>query len=221
VTTLAPVRYALAVSVAGQRWLGPTAAFAAVLLALAAQGGDVGTTLAEGLAVVFPAAAWLAASLIRAEPPDRVAVAASVVGSVHRARATTLLVALLWAQAWIALSLVVTVLLAHGVTAGWLVAGALGHEASVAAGVVVGALCAPPVVDRVGWGVAVVAAVTCAELAVPHAVPVRLLVDAFGPSGGRVSTAPPWATVLATLAVTLLASAGLLAVGWRLAHRRS
>jgi hypothetical protein len=220
VTALAPVRYALAVSVAGQRWLGPTAAYVALLLALAAQGGDVGTTLAEGLAVVFPAGAWLAASLIRAEPPDRVAVAASVVGGVHRARATTVLVTLLWAQAWIAVSLLVTVLFARGVTVGWLVAGALGHEAALAASVVVGALCAPPVVDRVGWGVAIAAAATVAELVVPHALPVRLLVDAFGPSGGHVAPSPPWTAVLGTLAATLLAAPVLLTVGWRLAYRR-
>lgn len=219
-TALAPARYALAVSVAGQRWLGPTAAYAAILLALAAQGGDVGTTLAEGLAVIFPAGAWLTASLLRAEPPDRVAVAASILGGVHRARATTLLVALLWAQGWIVLSLVVTVAFAHGVTVGWLVAGALGHEAALSGGVAVGALCAPPVVDRVGWAVAIAAATTCAELVVPHALPVRLLVDAFGPAGGHVTSAPPWLTVLASLAATLVAATGLLTVGWRTAHRR-
>jgi hypothetical protein len=68
--------------------------------------------------------------------------------------------------------------------------------------------------------VAIAAAATCAELAVPHALPVRILVDAFGPSGGHVSLTPPWTTVLATLAATMAAAAGSLTVGWRLAHRR-
>ena len=223
-TAVAPVRYALAVSVAGQRWLAPTAVFAAVVLALAAQGGDVGTTLAEGMAVLFPAAAWLASGLLRGEPPDRVAVAASVVGGVHRARATILLAAALWAQAWILLTLVVTVLVARGVTAGWLAAGLLGHEAALAGGLALGAVCAPPVVARPGWGVALAAVVSCAELAVPHAVPVRVLVDAFGSSRGRVASSPPWTIVLGTLVVTALLGVALVTgawrVAWRLARRR-
>jgi hypothetical protein len=221
VTVLAPVRYGLALSVAGQRWLGPTAAYAAVLLTLAAQGGDVGTTLAQGLAALLPAAAWLTTALIRAEPPDRLAVTASVVGGLHRARATTVVVALLWAQVWIVLSLGVTVLLARGVTVGWLVAGALGHEAALVTGVAVGALCAPPVVDRVGWGVALAATASCADLVVPHAFPVRVLVDAFGPSGGHVASTPPWLAVLAAAAAALVAPALASTLVRRVTRRRT
>lgn len=213
--TAAAVRFALAVSLGSQRWVAPVATFAAAVLVLYAQGGDVGTTIAMGTVVLFVVSAWLAATLAHAEAPDRVAVVAATVGGVHRARLATLGAAVVWAQGLVLLSLVAMVLLARSVSAPWLVAAVVAHETVVAAGVALGTVCAPPVLTRGGWSLAVVLGVAVAEVAVPRAAPVRLLVDALG----TPRSAPPWTLLAGLFLATLAVSVALVTAAWASRHR--
>lgn len=215
--TAASVRFALATSVGSQRWVAPVATFAAAVLVLYAQGGDVGTTIAMGVVVLFVVSAWLAASLAHGEPADRIAVAAATVGGVHRARLATVGAAVAWAQALVVLSLLTSAMLSRGVTPLWLVAGVVAHETVVLAGVALGTVVAPPVLSRGGWSLAVVAAVGAAELAVPSAAPVRLLVDALD----TPRSTPPWLLLIGLFVATLVASVAVVSAGWAWAWRRS
>jgi len=212
----AAVWYALAGSMGSQRWAAPVATFAAAVLVLYAQGGDVGTTTAMGVVVLFVVSAWLAAALAHGEPADRTAVTAASVGGLHRARLATVAAAAVWAQGLVLLSLLATVLLARGVTAPWLVAELVAHETALVAGTALGTACAPPVLSRAGWSLAIVLTVTVAELVVPHAPPVRLLVDALDTPGGQ----PPWALLAGLLLATVASSAALVAAAWAWAWRR-
>jgi hypothetical protein len=212
----AAVRYALATSAGSQRWLAPSATFVAAVLVLYAQGGDAGTTIAMGTVVLFAAGAWLAASLAYAETTDRVAVTAAMLGGVHRARLSVVAAAVVWGQALVVVSLVVMVLLARGVTLPWLLAAVVAHETVLIAGVAVGSACAPPLLGRAGWSMALVLAVGIAELGVPWAAPVRLLVDALDTPG----SSPPWALLVGLLVATVAASAALLGATWAWAWRR-
>lgn len=214
--TAGAVRFALAGSVGNQRWVAPAATFAAAVLVLYAQGGDVGTTTAMGAVVLFVVSAWLAATLAHGEAADRLAVVAVTVGGVHRARLATVGAGVVWAQGLVLLSIVATVLLARGVSVPWLVAAVMAHETVVVAGAALGTVFAPPVLTRGGWSIALVLSVAVAELAVPWAAPVRLLVDALGtPRNG-----PPWTLLLGLLPATIAVSGALVAAAWAWAWRR-
>ncbi len=210
------VRFALATSVGSQRWLAPAASFVAAVLVLYAQGGDIGTTIAMGVVVLFVVSAWLAASFAHGDAADRVGVTAATLGGVHRARLATVGAAVVWAQALVFLSLLASVLLARGVTPLWLVAAVVAHETVLLGGVALGTVAAPPLLARGGWSLAVVCAVGAAELAVPWAAPVRTLVDALDtPRSG-----PPWPLLVGLFAATVAASAALVSVAWTWAWRR-
>ena len=89
-TATAAVRFALATSMGTQRWVAPTATFAAAVLVLYAQGGDIGTTIAMGVVVLFVASAWLAAgSLAHGGGGRPHAITATAWAAPHRARLAT------------------------------------------------------------------------------------------------------------------------------------
>lgn len=198
---IAVARFTAAGCVASQRWVAPTLAYVVALAATYAAGGDPLTNLSVGAAALFPVAAWLTVATLNDEDDDHAAVTAALVGGPRRLRLAKLglsaAAGAVLAAVGIGFAAVRAPLAPTDVAA-----GVVADLAAILGGVAGGALCARPLVARTGSALLLLCLLTLAELVVPGAPPLHLVLEALG--GDR----PRWT------ALALAAAEGLgLAIG--------
>ncbi len=215
---IALVRYLVASGLGAQRWVAPGVAFGLAVTVTFASGGDPSTTLAEGVAWLFPIAAWITVVTLNDPTPDQQAIIAAAVGGPTRLRVGQLALATSIGLIMAAGSLLFAGLASAGAfTVGDLAAGASADLVAVVAAVALGSLCARPVVRRTGWAVLLVILVSAADLAVPGAPPARIELAAFAAS----RSSQRWLTLGQAAAEVAVLAAVLAAVSFRLNRRRT
>lgn len=207
--TLAVARYLLARLALGQAALVPVVAFAAVLAVLFS--GDPGpppTPWAASALAAYPIAAWLAVLAAHAEDPAERAATRADAGGPARVAAGTLLVALAADLVLVALAvgwpLVVT---RYAYPPALLLAAAVAHLATAAAGTAVGLLCA--VLRRTGVTFVVAAIVLVVTAVQPWLPPVGTAVRDLAVG----SPVPPVGGAVLGLGLALAASGITLVAG--------
>ena len=169
---IAMARYVCARCFVSQRWIPPLTLFALVSAVLYSSSGDALGTGAIGALLLLPVSAWMSAAALNMDGPSQVAVVTASLGGYLRGRAaivlTTAVVSVSIGLPGIAIALLSD---PHhgGVTGPVGTSGLLlvATSMTTAAGVVLGQLCARPIIRRPGfsWLVAIFASVMA--IAVP------------------------------------------------------
>jgi hypothetical protein len=199
-----------------ERWAAPVLVFLAATAAFNAGGGSALSCYGFTAAVLLPVALWVTVSVSNSEDPVVTAVTAVTVGSTVRVRLAKLLTAALVCAVLAGVSLVWSPVAGNPTSARSVLAGAVAHAVTIAAGVAFGALLSRPVVGRLSHVVLGGTALLLLEMALP-VPPLRAMLGLFGDDHPRHLAAP-----LAALAVeTAALSAALVAVALRVSRQRS
>lgn len=202
------VRYLLADTARGQRWIAPVLAFLASVVTLDASGGPVLPDYAATSVTLLPAVLWLTVVVNHGEDPVQADITATTAGGTTRLAAAKLATAFLGALALAVLALGWPLLVGAHPTARAIAAGAAAHCLTALAGVGLGALASRPVIRRTGWAVLLGVALTLAEILVPHCPPAAQLLTVLDHPTGPLT--PPL-LLLAAQTAALTATAILLA----------
>lgn len=202
-------RYALTVAGARQRLTAPILVLVLATAVLQVSGGGLRPTSAVACGYLFPLAAWLTVALVGADPAPTAAIVAVGAGGTRALRRAQCRAALEVSAAGAALAYAGAVLsnLPH-LALDDAIASALALALSVVGGVVLGSLCAPPVIARPGWSLSAVAVVSVAEVLVPVVPPVGPAIRGLGPETGGAA----WWWLGGAVVGTAVLSAALLAV---------
>jgi hypothetical protein len=209
-------RYALTVAGARQRLTAPILVLVLATAVLQVSGGGLRPTMAVACGYLFPLAAWLTVALVGADPAPTAALVAVGAGGGSALRRDQCLAALEASGAAAVLAFLGALLsnLTHLVV-GDVAACLVALAVSVAGGVALGSICAPPVIARPGWSLTVVAAVSVADVLVPVLPPVGLAVRGLGPESGG----PDWLLLLLAALGTAVLAVVVVAVEKRLLQR--
>ncbi len=181
-------RYALTVAGARQRLTAPILVLVLATAVLQVSGGGLRPTAAVACGYLFPLAAWLTVALVGADPAPTAAIVAVGAGGTRALRRAQCRAALEVSGAAAALAYAGAALTDLGhLTVADALAAALALALSVVGGVVLGSLCAPPVIARPGWSLSAVALVAVAEVLVPVVPPVGPAIRGLGPETGGVA----------------------------------
>jgi hypothetical protein len=202
-------RYALTVAGARQRLTAPILVMVLATAVLQVSGGGLRPTSAVACGYLFPLAAWLTVALVGADPAPTAAIVAVGARGTRALRRAQCRAALEVSAAGAALAYAGAVLsnLPH-LALDDAIASALALALTVVGGVVLGSLCAPPVMARPGWSLSAVAVVSVAEVLVPVVPPVGPAIRGLGPETGGVA----WWWLGGAVVGTAVLSAALLAV---------
>lgn len=211
------IRYQLALLLRSQRWLPPVLLFVLLIVLGSFGGQQYGDSLGWCAAMLVPSCAWLTRTVLTGEPdPARACVAAA--SGPHRAHLAPLTAALAvnsllalvgGAFEWLAGSPPVGV--AHPPLAATAAHGALSLLVGLLTGTALGALCAPPVMQRPAAAVLTLTGASLVLLVAPVS-PVNIAVrDVFTSGSPDAATTAPL--------LPLLAAAVLLALAWTAAVR--
>jgi hypothetical protein len=211
-------RYVTASCLDSLRWVPPGLIFVLGLTAAYASGGQVLATLEIGASWLFPITAWVTVNTLNDEDPSRAAITAAAAGGLGRARAAKLIVAgcVGGLMTLISLALAFAVNVSH-FTPSDLAMGFVAHAISVVAGVSLGSLVSRPIVSRTAPAVLTIIAFTVVDLAVPYAPPIRVMLSALN----RLQTHQQWAVLGLGVAETVVLSAIVFVVSFRVARARS
>jgi hypothetical protein len=210
------VRYVAADALRAERWAAPVLVFLAATASFNAGGGSALSCYSFTAAVLLPVALWLTVSVSNSEDPVQAAVTAVTVGSAVRVRLAKLLTAALVCAVLAVVSLVWSPVAGNPSSARSVLAGAVAHAITIAAGVAFGAVLSRPVVSRLSVVVLGATGLLLLELALP-VPPLRPLLTLFGDDHPRHLALP-----LALLALeTAVLAAALVAVALRVARQRT
>jgi hypothetical protein len=173
------VRYVAADALRAERWAAPVLLFLAATASFNAGGGSALSCYSFTAAVLLPVALWLTVAVGNSEDPVQEAVTAVAAGSAVRVRLAKLLTAALLGAVLAVVALVWAPLAGNPASPGAVLAGAVAHGITLAAGVAFGALLSRPVVTRLSHVVLGATALLLLELAVP-VPPLRPLLTLFG-----------------------------------------
>lgn len=150
--TFAVVRYYATLFAGSQRWLAPALLYG-IALAIDSAGGDsAADAFAYSAAFLLPVGAWLTRSLLTTEPPESVAILATLVGPA-RARLAALSAATGYALACGLIGALVAAVAGSHAGASTTLAGLSTELVCVLLGTAAGAVAAPPLIGSTGWGV--------------------------------------------------------------------
>jgi hypothetical protein len=166
--------------------------------------------------VLLPVALWLTVSVSNSEDPVQEAVTAVTVGSAVRVRLAKLLTAALVCAVLAAVSLVWSPVAGNPTSARSMLAGAVAHAVTIAAGVAFGAMLSRPVVGRLSRVVLGGTALLLLELALP-VPPLRSMLALLGDDHQRHLAGP----LAALAAETAVLSTALVAAALRISRQRS
>ena len=211
------IRYQLALLLRSQRWLPPVLLFAFLIVAGQFGGQQYGDSLGWCAGMLVPCTGWLTRTVLTGEPgPARACVAAT--SGPRRAHLAALWTALIVGAVLAVVAGVFEWTLSSpptGVTDPPLVAiardGATAILIGLLAGTALGALCAPPLLNRPATAVLGLAAASLALLVAPGSPVNSAIRDAFTSDSADAATTFP--------ALPLLGGVLLLAVGWTVALR--
>ena len=209
-------RYALTVAGARQRLTAPILVLVLATAVLQVLGGGLRSTAAVACGYLFPLAAWLTVALVGADPAPTAAIVAIGAGGTRALRRAQCRAALEVSGAGAVLAYAGAVLtdLPH-LAVDDAVASALALALCVVGGVVLGSLCAPPVIARPGWSLSAVAVVSVAEVLVPVVPPVGPAIRGLGPETGGVA----WVWLLGAALGTAILAVALVTVEKALLQR--
>jgi hypothetical protein len=210
------VRYVAADALRAERWAAPVLVFLAATASFNAGGGSALSCYSFTAAVLLPVALWLTVAVSNSEDPVQEAVTTVTVGSGVRVRLAKLLTAALVCVLLAAVSLVWSPVAGNPSSARSVLAGAVAHAVTIAAGVAFGAVLSRPVVSRRSVVVLGATGLLLLELALP-VPPLRPLLSLFGDDHPRHLALP----LLGIAAETAALSVTLVAVALRVARARS
>ncbi|TDU06610.1 hypothetical protein EDD99_5173 [Streptomyces sp. 846.5] len=209
------MRYQLALLLRSQRWLPPLLLFALLIVAGTFGGQQYGDSLGWCAAMLVPCVGWLTRTVLTGEPDAARACVAAASGP-RRAHFAALSAALVFGTA---LAVVAGVFewttsgpppnIAHPPLVMIARDGGIAILVGLLAGAALGALCAPPVLNRPATGVLTLAAASLLLLVAPYS-PVNIAVrDAFTSNSSTATTTFP--------ALSLLGAVTLLVISWAVA----
>ena len=134
------VRYVAADALRAERWAAPVLVFLAATASFNAGGGSALSCYGFTAAVLLPVALWLTVSVSNSEDPVQEAVTAVTVGSAARVRLAKLLSAALVCAVLAVVSLVWSPVAGNPSSPRSVLAGAVAHAVTIAAGVAFGAV---------------------------------------------------------------------------------
>lgn len=214
-------RYVIARCLTSQRWVPPITLFVLASAVFFTAGGDATGAGSISALLLVPTTTWMTISALHVDDPSQVAVVGTKVGSMLRARVGTLATVLSSALVLAVLSGVgaVTTDPHHGGVDG--IAGTaagllLIDVMCVCSGVVLGQLCARPLVRRAGFSWSLAALGNVALVAVPGSPLVVVLraLSAHGP-------ARSWATMVLLSGILLGVEAAVFMITLLAVRRRA
>ncbi|MFC1416972.1 ABC transporter [Streptacidiphilus cavernicola] len=211
------IRYQLALLLRSQRWLPPVLLFAFLIVAGQFGGQQYGDSLGWCAAMLLPCTGWITRTVLTGEPgPARACVAATC--GPRRAHLAALCTALIVGAVLAMVAGVFEWVLSsppQGVAHPPLVAIARDGGTAILIGLLVGtalgAVCAPPLLNRPATAVLSLAGVSLALLVAPGSPVNSAIRDAFTSDSADAATTFP--------ALPLLGAVLLLAAGWAVALR--
>lgn len=213
------MRYLLALVTRSHRLVAPMTLYVLLVLIFNTDPGPPIETYATTAALLFPVACWLAVSVLGAEDAPLAAATAATVGGPVRLRMAKSALTCALVVPLAGFAVVLPAILRNfstPLTADAVAAGAIAHLLVAIAGVAVGTAVATPVVQRSGIAFLVVAAATLAELLIPHAPPVRSILEhCYDGSGHHVDGE------LARIIAETLPAAALITLGGSVLARRA
>ncbi len=211
------IRYQLALLLRSQRWLPPVLLFALLITAGQFGGQQYGDSLGWCAGMLVPCAGWLTRTVLTGEPGQARAVLAAASGP-HRAHLAALWTALICGAVLAVVAGVFEWTLSSpptGVADPPLLTiardGGTAILIGLLAGTALGAVCAPPLLNRPASAVLTLAAASLVLLVAPGSPVNTAIRDAFTSDSADAATSFP--------ALPLLGGLLLLAAGWAVALR--
>jgi hypothetical protein len=210
------IRYYLAATVHGQRYLAPLLFDVAVLCVFTINdaGPLIGSYVVSSASLLLTAC-WLTVTIVNLEDPVRRAITLVAAGGAMRVLAAEAGLAVLAGVVLIGVGTIFPIVSgSHTVTVGDVLAGILAQATTTAIGTAVGLLCSRLVVPRAGWSLIVALVVIVAVPLTPGLPPVHGMLRLM--SADKVSLDP----LLVDAGIALLILFGAFAVTHRIAVRR-
>ncbi|MEV6849829.1 hypothetical protein [Actinoplanes sp. NPDC051411] len=212
------IRYYLAATVHGQRYLAPLLFDLAVLSVFTINdaGPLIGSYVVSAASLLLTSC-WLTVTIVNLEDPVRRAITLVAAGGAMRVLAAEAGLAVLAGGALIGVGTIFPIVSgSHTVTWDDVAAGILAQVTTTAVGIAVGLLCSRLVVPRPGYSLILALAVIVAVPLTPGLPPVHSMLRRMSSAGGSVPAGPLAADALIAAFVLL----GAFAVTHRIAVRR-
>jgi hypothetical protein len=212
------IRYYLAATVHGQRYLAPLLLDLAVLSVFTINdAGPLTGSYVVSAASLLLTSCWLTVTIVNLEDPVRRAITLVAAGGAVRVLAAEAGLAVLAGVVLIGVGTVFPILSgSHTVTFDGVAVGVLAQVTTTAVGIAVGLLCSRLVVPRPGYSLILALVVIVAVPLTPGLPPVHSMLRLMSSAGGAVPTGP----LIADAAVAVVVLLAAFALTHRIAVRR-